>query len=97
MARRYYDYTVGELRLSGLYPPDMPPYEALESGGLVGWTRIVDCVTTRPSPWKMENPFGVPIYGFVLRDSRPTPFVPLKRRLSIFNVPKEVLHAKQPQ
>lgn len=91
MARRYYDDTVGELRLSGLCPPDLPPYEALERGGLVGWTRIVDCVTTHPSSWKMENPFGEPIYGFVLRDSRPIPFVPFKGRLNFFNVPEEAV------
>lgn len=88
MARSYYDETVGELRLSGLCPPDMPAYEDLPRGGFVGWTRVVDCVTEHPSPWKTNDPFGTPSYGFVLRDSRPMPFVPWKGRLGFFNVPR---------
>lgn len=30
-------------------------------------------------------------YGFVLRDSRPIPFVPWKGRLGFFNVPREAV------
>ncbi|SFF15205.1 ASCH domain-containing protein [Paracidovorax wautersii] len=91
MSRRYYDSTVGELDLSGLLPADMPAYEDLQRGGFVGWTRVVDCVTSHPSRWKIENPSGDPVYGFVLRESRPMPFVPWKGRLGFFNVPKEAI------
>ena len=91
MARRYYDATVGELQLSGICPPNLPRYEDLERGGLVGWTTIVDCVITHPSPWKQEDPFGNPVHGFVLRDSSPMPFVPWKGRLGFFNVPRDAL------
>ena len=60
--------------------------------GFVGWTRVVDCVTAHASPWKTGYPFeGVESYGFVLRDSRPMPFVPWKGRLGFFNVPKEAI------
>ncbi|CAN7361677.1 ASCH domain-containing protein [Acidovorax sp. LjRoot118] len=88
MTRRYYDGTVEVLQMLGLYPPSLPTYESLERGGLVGWTRVVDCVEHHPSPWKMDGG-----HGFVLRDSRPIPFVPYKGRLGFFNVPQEALQA----
>lgn len=91
MSRRYYDTVVGELQLSGICPPDLPRFEDLQRGGFVGWTNIVDCVTSHPSRWKTENPFGAPSYGFVLRDSKPMPFVPWKGRLGFFNVPSDAL------
>ncbi len=86
MPRTYYNETVQDLQMLGLYPPSLPAYEDLQRGGLVGWTRITDCRQEHPSPWKMED-----TYGFVLRDSRPIPFVPFKGRLGFFNVPKEAL------
>lgn len=90
MPRKHYDATVGELELCGLLPRDMPAYEDLQRGGFVGWTHIVDCVKSHPSQWKIENPWGDG-YGFVLRDSRPMPFLPWKGRLGFFNVPREAV------
>lgn len=88
MPRTYYNETVQDLQMLGLYPPSLPAYEDLPRGGLVGWTHIADCRQQHPSPWKMED-----TYGFVLRDSRPIPFVPYKGRLGFFNVPQEALQA----
>lgn len=56
-----------------------------ERGGIVGSVEIVDCVTDHPSSWF----FGP--YGFVLRDPRPLPFIPLRGRLGFFDAPPEVL------
>lgn len=86
LSRSDYDETVEDLQALGLYPPSLPAYDAMERGGLVGWTRVVDCVEHHRSPWKMAGG-----YGFVLRDSRPMPFVPFKGRLGFFNVPKEAI------
>ncbi|GKS96915.1 ASCH domain-containing protein [Acidovorax sp. SUPP2825] len=86
MARRYYDSTCEELLHAGLLPDSMPAYEVLERGGFVGWTRVVDCLLEHPSPWKQDG-----THGFVLRDSRPIPFVAWKGRLGFFNVPKETV------
>lgn len=60
----------------------IPAYEDLQLGGFVGWSTVVDCVREHDSPWKEHES-----YGFVLRDSKPTPFVPWKGRLGWFNVP----------
>lgn len=54
-------------------------------GGIVGSVEIVDCVVTSASPWF----FGP--WGFVLRDPRPLPFVPLRGQLGFFDVSDEVL------
>lgn len=65
---------------------DMPAMHDFETepgyrGGIVGLARIVDCVDHSTSPW-----FNGP-YGFVLKDARPTDFVPWKGRLGWFDVP----------
>jgi hypothetical protein len=86
LTRRYYSETRAALECAGLLPSDLPAYEDMERGGLVGWTRVVDCREHHPSSWKQDNS-----YGFVLRDSRPIPFVPWKGRLGFFNVPKGVV------
>ena len=86
LTRRYYEQTCVELDAVGLIPPDMPAYGDMLRGGFVGWTRVVDCVTDHPSRWKQEGS-----HGFVLRDSRPIPFVPWKGKLGFFNVPREAV------
>ena len=86
LTRPVYAAVVAELSAAGICPPDLPAFEDLQLGGLVGWTRVVDCVLEHPSPWKVEGS-----HGFVLRDSRPIPFVPWKGRLGFFNVPGEAL------
>ena len=41
LTRPFYDTTVAELSAAGLCPPDLPAFEDLPRGGLVGWNRIV--------------------------------------------------------
>lgn len=88
MARRYYDATCEELLHAGLLPANMPAYEALERGGFVGWTRVIDCCEAHPSPWKQDHS-----HGFVLRDRRTMTFLPWKGQLGFFNVPKEAVQS----
>lgn len=66
-------------------PVTMPGPRQIPRGGIVGSVEIVDCVTASDSPWYMGD------VGFVLRDPRPLPFVPMKGRLGFFDVPDEVL------
>lgn len=65
----------------------LPAYELLQTGGIVGMAKIVDCVATHPSRWKEAN-----AWGFVLADAKPLPFVPFKGRLSFFDVPNELVY-----
>lgn len=89
MTRAYYDQIIEELGNASMLPAGgLPSYEDLPRGGLVGWTRITDCVEHSTSKWKQDSSFG-----FVLRDSRPMPFVPWKGRLQFFNVPEHALEA----
>lgn len=60
---------------------ELPPFEALERGGVVGEAEIVDCVSESDSPWF----FGA--YGFVLRNARPLVFMPWRGQLGFFDVP----------
>ena len=58
----------------------LPPFEALARGGIVGTAVLVDCVRESESPWF----FGA--YGFELRDVMPLPFRPYKGALGFFEV-----------
>ena len=55
---------------------------SIDRGGIIGSVEIVDCVTESASRWFVGK------YGFVLRDPRPTPFVPYKGRLGFFDIPE---------
>lgn len=89
MTRAYYEKITEELSNASMQSAGrLPAYEELPRGGLVGWTRIVDCVEQSPSQWRKEGSSGS-----VLRESRPIPFAPWKGRLQFFNVPKHALKA----
>lgn len=64
---------------------DVPAFEALERGGIVGSVEIVDCVSRSPSPW-FEGPFG-----FKLANPEQLPFTPLKGALGFFEVPDALI------
>lgn len=54
------------------------PYR-LDRGGIIGVAEIADCVTDSESPWFFGR------YGFVLRNMRPVPFIPVKGALGLFD------------
>ncbi len=57
----------------------LPPRGEIERGGIVGQSTIIDCIEDHGSPWF----FGP--YGFVLAQSKPLPFHPMRGRLGFFN------------
>jgi len=57
---------------------ELPPFEKLERGGIVGAVDIVDCVNNSESPW-----FFGPM-GFVLKNPKVLPFMPCKGALGFF-------------
>ena len=60
----------------------IPPPDQLECGGIVGVTTIVDCIESfSDSPWHVLG-----ANGFILRESKPLPFMPCKGNLSFFKV-----------
>ena len=86
MPRKYFNEVTAYLSDAGRLPAGMPAYDAMERGGLIGWTRVVDCQLEHSSFWKQEGS-----HGFVLHDSRPITFVPWKGRLGFFNVPTDAI------
>lgn len=57
----------------------LPDFELLERGGIVGIAEITDCVVDSNSPWFVGD------FGFVIRNARPLPFVPMRGMLGFFN------------
>lgn len=49
------------------------------TGGIVGAAEIVDCVESYESDWFVGR------YGFVLRNARPVPFIPVRGALGLFD------------
>lgn len=82
MTRDEYDDALATLSFAHDDPASLnvPAFDELERGGIIGEAEIVDCVTRSISPWM----FGP--YGFVLRNPRPLPFQPCKGRLGFFEV-----------
>lgn len=64
---------------------ELPAFDAIERGGIVGRVTITGCVTKSESPWF----FGP--QGFLLRDAKPLPFVPFKGMLGFFDVPDDLV------
>ena len=71
------DFLYSAVRWSG----EMPSFEQLERGGVVGSVEIADCVRSSPSRWFVGE------YGFVLRDPIILPFRPFRGALGFFDVP----------
>jgi hypothetical protein len=85
----------GEIVKGYFYRPDFVPVEVnrvmpqhvndYQKGGIVGMFTITDCVDQSDDPWFFGR------YGFVVRDPRPLPFVPLRGHLNFFDVPDDVI------
>ena len=67
-------------RKSGEQPADLPAFDDMPRGGIVGSVEIADCVAHASSPWF----FGE--FGYVLRDPKPLPFVPMTGQRGFFRV-----------
>lgn len=61
---------------------DVPAFDDLPRGGIVGVATLTGCVRHSTSPW-FTGPFG-----FELKDARPLPFLPRKGQLNFFHVPE---------
>lgn len=59
---------------------ELPPFEALERGGIVGSVEIVGCITESTSSWFLGR------YGFQLANPEKLPFRPYRGQLGIFDV-----------
>ena len=61
---------------------EIPSFDDLQRGGVVGVATLKGCVRESSSPW--FNPGG---FGWLLRDARPLPFYACNGALSLFDVP----------
>lgn len=75
MTRREY----AEVRAALNLHEQLPAFEDLERGGIVGSVELLDCVTSSDSPWFMGP------HGFVLRDPQPMPFTQRGGMLGFFD------------
>lgn len=63
---------------------EIPPFDELERGGIVGKAFLTDCVNQSSSPWFFGR------LGFVLENAKPLPFAVCKGQLGFFNLPVEL-------
>ena len=82
MTREEWEYGAGAL--FDIRPAlQLPAYQELQRGGIVGSVEVVDCVTNSESPWFNGG------YGFVLRNPVTLPFTPYRGQLGFFQVPDD--------
>jgi len=86
MTRAEYEAAIDFIVAQGITLPfDLPSFDALERGGIIGSVEIVDCISQSDSSW-----FTGP-YGFVLANPEPMPFIPLRGMLGFFEVDESLL------
>ncbi|UVM48599.1 ASCH domain-containing protein [Pseudomonas sp. B21-015] len=68
-----------------LTPFELPSFEELQRGGIIGSVVLANSRDTSKSPWYMGEK------AFLLADPKPLPFVRLKGRLNFFEVPDELV------
>ncbi len=59
---------------------DLPGSDDFERGGIVGVAEIYDCVEWSESPWFEGK------YGFLLKNARSLPFIPMKGKPMFFSI-----------
>lgn len=64
---------------------DIPPANDLKRGGIIGSVELIDCQNFHSSPWYMGEK------AFILKDPDPLPFIPIKGKLSFFEVDDSIL------
>jgi hypothetical protein len=60
----------------------LPSFNSMQRGGIIGSVEIVDCVSASTSPWFMGR------FGFVLRNPIALSFRPFRGALGFFDVPE---------
>jgi len=63
---------------------EVPPYEQLERGSIIGVADIINCVFAHPSPWFQG------VYGFVLANPRAITPIECRGALGFWDVPPEI-------
>lgn len=63
----------------------LPRHEEMALGGIVGVVQVLGCTRQSTSPWFLGP------WGFQLAKPRPTEFVPMAGKLSLFEVPDETV------
>lgn len=96
----FVEYHYPELAPAGAPDLELPAFDALARGGIVGRATLVDCVRSRGAlpPGKSRawgdlhiQPWWQGPVGFILDDVEPVPFVPCKGALGLFEVPDDIM------
>lgn len=88
MTRAEYEDAQDPLWSSGGPTIELPPFEELQRGGIVGTVTIDDCVAAerRESWWHMGGCFG-----FHMVNAKAIPLIPCKGALGFFEIPEDVV------
>jgi hypothetical protein len=87
MTHAEYDDAKDPLWSCGSPTIELPPFEQLERGGIIGAATIDACIdpADRTSKWHAAGQ-----YGFHLIDSKSVPFIACKGALQFFDVPADI-------
>ena len=80
MTRREYDDAADWLMETFGTTFNLPLFEKLERGGIVGQVEVTDCINESCNHWFVGQ------WGYVLANAKPLPFKPCKGALNFFEV-----------
>jgi len=78
------EYEESKQQLPRRWRKELPAYEDLPRGVIIGVAELVDCVTESKSPWFNGD------FGFVLQNQRPVKPIPCPGALGFWNLPPEI-------
>lgn len=64
---------------------NIPQFDELQRGGIIGSVELLDSLDTSASPWYMGQ------IAFLLHAPQALPFVPFKGQLGFFDVPEQLI------
>jgi hypothetical protein len=74
------EYEACQIFMAGFTALELPPFDALQRGGIVGQAVLLDCVAEHDSEWFCGE------WGFVLDNAIALPFTPFRGQLGFFDV-----------
>ena len=84
------DYDACRIFIDGFANMELPPYQELNYGGIVGLVNMVDCITESESPWFTGD------FAFLFDSPKRLSFRSFRGKLGFFTVPEETIAGAVP-
>lgn len=81
------EYNACKLFIDDFTSIELPPFEKLQRGGIIGAVRMDDCLSNPCEFTHEQHPWFVGLYGFVLSHPQKCDYLPIPGKLGIWPIP----------